>query len=495
MGPHVVLVWPSSTNLRLPLRPSSTAVVLVSSRTGIWIPQFYLELRFVPYAPHSSVPYCFTDSMPSNPFKWYSGTRGPYPGRWLVYRSENLSRSIQTPDLENVQLMVSPRGNLLPWDWCCDVLYYDPTQPWLAFIPISDAADYENSARKQSWIYPSHSNNQDNVRPSSRGGYTASLGIIEHAATWLPRIKLVVDDLAQVYPWPHSLPNIPDTKMLALRLDTPDQVLAHLWDFRRPLLSLLGFIHYFISSQYLCAGRSVRDCPALQNQEIFTFVRDHIFTGQSYRGALIETERFHKQFKSDPESCEPILQLLEPQVNSPIPLVIHHPPPFNTVRIPRLNNVLSLPTLKAQLGKQTAYMMKECTARSGIHISNNKVVARARAHRYGVTLQSELDGVNLILFFFDKQPNGQTPSVRLNEEDMDEDDSDLLELEPADFHDFDPQKLRRIPDPLFSFDLGSLENLLASQKPVPGNTPGASNLPMSRSGEEMFPPFEFKLNN
>jgi hypothetical protein len=439
----------------------------------------------------STVPNFFTHSMPPKPLKWHSGTRGPYPGQWLVYRDEDFSRFIQTPDSENVQPTVGPRGDIRPWDWCRDILYFDPTQPWLAFIPTFDPADYQNSAQKQSWIFPNHSNDPGNYRASSRGGYTASVGLIEHATTWLPKIKRLAEDLAQAHRWPHPLPDIPNTKMLALRLESSDGVLAHLWGFRRPSLSLLGFIHYFLSNHYIAAELPVRNCPVFQDKGLHDFVCNHLFTGQSFRGVLIETERFCQHYESNPVPCEPILQLLDPKLKSPIPLVIHRPQSCSMVRVPQLNAVFSLRTLQARLGKQTSYMMKECSARNGIHIDNSKIAARARAYYHYAILQSEMDGVNLILFFFDKplRPvrNSSSTGFEEGDEDEDEDVSDLPELEPADFHYFRPEKLRRIPDAVFSFDLGGLGKLLATlsepQQPAPGKISSSSNLFASHLGE------------
>ena len=359
-------------------------------------------------------------------------------------------------------------------------MYFDPTQPWLAFIPTLDPADYMNSARRQSWIFPSNYNHRENVRESSRGGYTASTGILEHAPGWLSKIKRLADDLAQVHRWPFSLPAIPDTEMLELRLETLDEVQAHLWRFRRPVLNLLGFIYYLLSSHYLFNGRSIRDFPALRDEALFNIIRSHLFSNQDFRGVLIDTERFCDQYKTSPASCEPILQLLGLKLHSPIPLIIHHPSPYRSVPISRLNAVFSIPPLRSGLGKQHAYMMKDRASRSGVPIPNSKIAARARAHHNSVTLQSELDGVNLILFFFDEQPrSGRTPSsVCFDEEDMNEDDSDLLELEPSDFNYF--QKVQHLSDALFFYDSGILLEGLLAQQPTVGNTPNVSNPHNSR---------------
>ena len=417
--------------------------------------------------------------MSSGSLNWYSGTRGPYPGKWLVYRDSKSPRFTETPPLGSVQLSVGPLGDIRPWDWCCDAMYFDPTYPWLAFIPTLDRENYESSAKKQSWIFPSNSKNPGNFRRSSRGGYTASMGIIDHAPIWLFRIKRLADDLAQVHRWPHPLPDIPNTETLAHRQETSDQVQALLWIFRRPLLSLLGFIHYFLSHHYLCRQQPARHCPALQDEVLFDFVHNHLFNGQSYRGVLIDTEQFCKQCEANPASCEPILQLLDPKVNSPIPLVVHQPSPYREVGISRLNAVLSFRALKSRLGSQKSYMMRDSASRSGVLISNSKIAARARAHYHSVTLQSELDGVNLILFFFDQ-------------EDMDKDDNDLPELEPSDFGGF--EKMFRLPDALFLYDSRIRpETLLAPQQPTFGDTPNVPNLPKSRPGEEVYPAFKFKL--
>ncbi|KAF9780931.1 hypothetical protein BJ322DRAFT_1112317 [Thelephora terrestris] len=428
--------------------------------------------------------------MPPQVLTWESGTRGPYPGRWLVYRNK-LTRSprlIQTPGSENIQPTISARGEVRPWDWCHDAMYFDPTLPWLAFIPTWDPARYENSANKQSWIFPDRSDDPASFRPSSRGGFTASLGIIEHAGNWLPRIKSLADELKRRHGFPHSLPDIPDVNKLALRRDTSDEVLANLWTFRRPILSLLGYIHYYLTDQYLSVGRSARDCPALQNEDVLKFICNHLFTGQGFRGVLIETKRFCEQWERDPRSCEPILRLFNPKLSSPIPLVVHQPPSCGFVQVPQLNEIFSQKVSKASLGGQTAYMMKDCAARSGF-ICNSKIKARAQAHYHSVTLQSELDGVNLILFFFDKPLTNE-------DEDEDEDDSYLADLEAADFGDFQPQKLRRIYDALFFFDSGKkLEKLLATQKAVPGGRPTILDFPMSRTGEDKCIPFEIKLNH
>ena len=437
--------------------------------------------------------------MTQNPFNWCSGTRGPYPGRWLIYRREDFSRFIQTPDSENVQFTTGPRGDIHPWDWCRDILYFDPSQPWLAFIPTSNPAKYENSARRQSWLFPSSSHVQSNFRSSSRGGYTASLDIIEHATAWLPRIKRLADVLAESHQWSHALPAIPDARMLAQRLETPDQVLAHLWSFRRPALSLLGFIHCSLSNWSIRTGVPAQNCPALQEPDLLDFVRDHLFSGQDFRGVLVDVEQFGHYYQRDSGSCEPILQLLTSRPNSPIPLVIHHPPPCDVITVPRLHAVFTSRTLKLRLGKQSAYMMKNRASRSGFRILNKKITARARAHHKSMTLQSELDGVNLVLFFFEEllQANQYSHSTHLEESD-DEDCPDLPELEPEDFCGFQPGKLQHLPDAIFLFDTGKLPEPIATssrpQQPVPDVTHGDANPHMLYSGNEKPPPFELKLN-
>lgn len=418
--------------------------------------------------------------MSVKPLKWYSGTRGPYPGQWFAYRSEGFSRFIEMPDSNEVEPTVSLRGDIHPWDWCQDVSYFDPTKPWLAFIPTSDPAAYQNSSRKQSWIFPQHSNNQDNFRVSSRGGFTLCLDIIKHATTWLPRIKRLADDVAQAHRWTQTLPDPPNVKGLALRLETLDQVGAHLWSFRRSALTLLGFIHYFLNYRYISAGLPVRDFLPLKDQDLYNFIKNHLLTGQSFRGVLVETGRFCQHYKNDSMSCEHILQLLDPRINSRIPLVIHHPPSSNTVHIPWLTPILSLRTLKARLGKQTAYMMKERTARSGVVIPTKMILARARVHHRSITLQSELDGINLILFFFNEPLHPGNPHADPEDDDDDDDPPDLLELESADFHDFDPQHLYRLPDPLFRFGPEPSVGSLGPRAPLLGN---ALNPPMLRPGE------------
>ena len=256
-----------------------------------------------------------------------------------------------------------------------------------------------------------------------------------------------------------------------------------LWRFRRPVLSLLGFIFCLLSSHYLFDGRPARDCPALRDESLFNIIRSHLLTNQDFRGVLIDTERFCEQYKTSPASCEPILRLLDLKLHSLIPLIIHHPSPYRLVLISWLNAAFSIPSLRSKLGKQTTYMMKDRASRSGVPIFNSKIAAQAQVHHNSVALQSELDGVNLILFFFDEQlHSGRTPpSVCFDEEDMDEEDSDLLELELSDFDYF--QRAQRLSDALFFYDSGiPLEGSL-TQQPTVGNIPNVSNPHNSQPGE------------
>jgi len=413
-----------------------------------------------------------------------------------MYRGEDFSRFVQTPGSENAQFTTNQRGDISPWDWCRDVMYFNPTQPWLAFVPVSDPAKYENSARRQSWLFPSSSHDKNNFRSSSRGGYTASLGVIEHATAWLPRIKRLAEDLAESRGWPHPLPDIPDVRMLAQRLEIPDLVLAHLWSFRRPALSLLGFIHCSLSDRYLCHGLPVRDCPALRESGLLNFIMDHLFGGQHFRGVLVDIGQFGQYHKRDPGSCEPILRLLGGR--SPIPLVIHHPPSCDAITVPLLREVFTFGSLKPRLGKQSAYMMKDRASREGFRL-NKKTTARARAYHKSVTLQSELDGINIILFFFEEQLQGNQQShLTCLEESDDSDCPDHPELDPEDFSGFQPEKLQRLPDSFFLFDTGKppglMATLLTPQQPVPGVAHSDTNQRTVYTGRKKFPPYELKLS-
>ena len=287
--------------------------------------------------------------------------------------------------------------------------------------------------------------------------------------------------------------------MLAQRFDTPDQVLAHLWSFRRPALSLLGFIHYSLSSRYLCTGMEMQNCPALQEPDLLDFVRNHLLSGQDFRGVLVDVEQFGQHYQHDPDSCEPILQLLGPRPNSPIPLVFHHPLSCDAITVPRLRAVFTFRTLKLRLGKQSAFMMKNRGSSHGFRILNKKITARARAHHKSVTLQSELDGINIVLFIFEErlQANQQSHSIH-PEEDDDEDCPDLPELELEDFSGFNPEKSQHLPEATFMFDMGKLPELTATssrpQQPVPDVAHSDANPRTLNPGNKKLPPFKLKLS-
>ena len=212
----------------------------------------------------------------------------------------------------------------------------------------------------------------------------------------------------------------------------------------------------------------------------------------------MDVEQFGKYYKHDPGSCEPILQLLSPRPNSPIPLVIYHPPSCDVIQLPRLRAVFTFRALKPRLGKQSAYMMKDRASRSGFRLLNRKITARARAHHKSVTLQSELDGVNLVLFFFEEplQASQQPHSAHLEDSDG-EDCPDLSKLDLEDFCGFQPKKLQHLPDAVFLFDMGKTPESKATssrpQQPAPDVTNGDANPPTLYPGNEKFSPFELKL--
>jgi hypothetical protein len=195
--------------------------------------------------------------------RWIHGTRGTQPGQWYYLRNSNNMR-ITLLD-EDIKPSHDCTGALKPWDWCRDVVPFDPAAPWRAYIPAFDQRAY-SYAPLCSWIFPNHATSTRNVQCNT-SSWSVHPDIVKHFEILVPSLFHFASSLAVSCLWNGPPPpKAPDFSALQTHFLTPEEVNFHLWTYRRPILDALGFIGYLFLQKYLlqstrCQGKIIITFP------------------------------------------------------------------------------------------------------------------------------------------------------------------------------------------------------------------------------------------
>jgi hypothetical protein len=341
--------------------------------------------------------------MTTLPHSWIHGTRGKRPGNWWYLKPKHHAcMRIQVLD-ENIEPEPDCTGVFKPWDWCRDVVAFDPDAPWRAWIPSFDPRPYSHGP-VYSWLFPNHAASKWNVQ-GSLSSWAIHPSIIAHCEL-VPSLFHYASALATSCAWTGPLPpKNPDLTALGRHYRTLQDANNHLWTYRRAVLDVLSFIAYLLLQYYILRSKDWVSCKLLHNYppSLRYFLKLHLFDGQKrFRGVILDMDRFYPFFHSNQDICRPFLELMDEWTPWPIPLaILHnyqgHDEHYNTIFDPE-----RLKSCPASLPEGGVYVVARTGDRTGYVPTTPRVVAALEKSFHSIRCESEIDGYNARIFCLDQ---------------------------------------------------------------------------------------------
>jgi hypothetical protein len=294
-------------------------------------------------------------------------------------------------------------GVLKPWDWCRDVVTFDPDAPWRAWIPSFDPRPYSHGPLC-SWLFPNHATSKRNVQGSS-SSWAIHSSIISHFEV-LPSLFHCASALGVSCAWTGPLPpKAPDLTALGQQYRTWEEVNNNLWTYRRPILDVLSFIAYLLLQYYILQSKDWESCHLLGDYppSLRYFLKLHLFDGQKrFRGVILDMKRFYPFYRSHRDICRPFLELIDDCVPWPIPLAILHnsrgqDEDYDTAFDPK-----RLKSCPVSLPEGSVYVVERTGDRTGHVPTTPRFIAALEKSFHSILCESEIDGYNARIFCLDQ---------------------------------------------------------------------------------------------
>jgi hypothetical protein len=388
-----------------------------------------------------------------NGYQWIHGSRGNRGGDWHYLKPQD-SRDMCLQVLDtDIQPQLDETGTLKPWDWCRDVMVFDPDAPWRGYIPSYHSSPYRppsSAAPVWSWLFSNHALAKPNIETTPSGSFCINSSIVQDMRSVLPSLFSFASEFRLRSGWDGPPPPItPDLQHLGLQLTSRAQAQAHLWDYRRFILDVLGFIAYLFIHLYSCKGRDWTAASIFQSfPQIKDFLGNHLFGGQRFRGVIIDMEKFYMICRNDAKVRESIIRLIRVNPVAPIPLAILHNYEGMDRQYLAAFDFRSIPSTLGRIADMSTFVAMSTFEVVG-YLPKSKPAMKRYLHDYqSVDYQSQIDTLNTRLIFLDKPRWGSEPA----------------KLEPEEFEkDFHTGKISL--NYLLAFDSGERDSLKIAERP------------------------------
>jgi hypothetical protein len=340
----------------------------------------------------------------SSDWKWVHGSRGNLGGTWRYLKQTCSSRShIEIPG-ESVKTE-NDNGLIQPWDWCVDIVSFDPEHPWRARIPVHDSRSYAVDQRRISWIFPNHASPRKTVMGLESGAFGIHPPIVASARSVVSPLFQFAAQLAAKMSWRGDFPNqVPDLTDLDGEWKTENEVLRRLWSLRRPVLDVLGFIaHLLVQYDMVRSWEESSIFNSKNGSWLRQFLKNHLFSGQRHRGMVVDSSRLHDLWTTNNRLCKAIFSpVMCTPPKHPFPLAILLNFNGDDLAFTTFFGFTDIRTEIGAIGSVSNFLLKSVEDSKGHPIRNNKTVSRLVRKLKSVTYTSQIDAFNVRLFFLDK---------------------------------------------------------------------------------------------
>jgi hypothetical protein len=340
-------------------------------------------------------------------------------------------------------------GFIRPWDWCRDIVAFDPEHPWRARIPAYDPLFYVVDQHRLSWIYPNHTSPRKTVMRLESGTFVIHQPIVASARSVVTPIFQFAAQLATKMSWSGDFPNqVPDLTDLDGEWKTENEVLRRLWSLRRPVLDVLGFIAHLLIQYDTVRNWEESSIFKGQNESwLLQFFKNHLFSGQYYRGMMIDSSKLHELWNTNNRLCKAIfspIMCIPPK--HPFPLAILLNFHSDDLAFTTFFGFTDIRTEVGAIGSVSNFLLKSVGDSQGQRVRDNKTNAGLVRKLKSVTYTSQIDAFNVRLFFLDKpkrEPYAR-PSIydSGSEDSQDESDTSIVDLDEIKEYMSRPEDLR-----------------------------------------------------